>query len=121
MKKEHKDQFNKEIGWTPPGALMADKFGDDFGDLIARYHHDIWNEEGAIPLKYRYMIALATAIFDNNDTRAKLELRKAINHGASKEELLEVLKQQVWMKGSPTLVQIAPLLQMIDKSFEDDK
>lgn len=117
MKKEHKDQFKQEIGWTPPGAMLADKFGDDFGNMISEYHHEIWREDGAIPLKYRYMIALATAIFDNNDTRAKLELRKAINHGATKAELLEVLKQQVWMKGSPTLVQIAPLLEMIEKSY----
>jgi len=98
--------------------MLAEKFGESFSNRIAEYHHDIWNEEGAIPLKFRYMIALATAIFDENDKRSKLELRKAINHGATKEELHEVLKQQVWMKGAPTLVQIAPLLEMIDKSFE---
>lgn len=118
MKNEHKEQFKAEIGFTPPGAMIAENFGEAFSDRIAEYHHDIWREDGVIPLKYRYMIALATAVFDRNEKRAVLELRKAINHGASREELLEVLKQQVWMKGAPTLVQIAPLLEMINKSFE---
>jgi 4-carboxymuconolactone decarboxylase len=118
MDNTHKKQFKNEIGWTPPGAVVSEIFGEDFANRIAEYHHDIWSEAGAIPLKYRYMIALGTAIFDNNETRAKLELRKAINHGATRDELLEVLKQQVWMKGAPTLVQIAPLVKMIDKSFE---
>jgi len=117
MKNEHKNQFKKEIGWTPPGAMLAENFGEEFSNRISEYHHDIWSEDGAIPLKYRYMIALATAIFDNNEKRSVLELRKAINHGATKEELMEVMKQQVWMKGAPTLVQIAPLLEMINKTF----
>lgn len=113
-----KEIFKEEIGFIPPGVMVAENFGEDFQELIASYHHKIWGE-GVIPLKYRYMIALATAIFDNNETRAKLELKKAINEGASKEELLEVIKQQIWMKGSPTIVQVAPLIEMINKKFSD--
>ncbi len=73
-----------------------------------------------IPLKYRYLIALATAVFDENETRAKLEMNKAIKYGASREEIIEVLKQQVWMKGAPTLVQIAPLIKYMESKFKKE-
>lgn len=114
--KKEKELFQEEIGFVPPGIMLAEAFGEDFQQTIASYHHKIWGE-GVIPLKYRYMIALATAIFENNEQRAKLEMRKAIKEGASREELLEVIKQQIWMKGSPTILQVAPLIQIINKKF----
>lgn len=112
----HKEQFKDEIGFVPPGVMVSEALGEDLQEVIASYHHIVWGD-GVIPLKYRYMIALATAIFDKNERRAKLEIRKAIDNGATKEELFEVIKQQVWMKGAPTLVQVAPLIKYIEQSF----
>lgn len=96
--------------------MVSKNFGEDFQNIIAEYHHEIWRE-GVIPLKYRYLIALATAVFDENETRAKLEMGKAMKNGATKEEILEVLKQQVWMKGAPALVQIAPLIKYMESKL----
>ncbi|NBG88827.1 carboxymuconolactone decarboxylase family protein [Isachenkonia alkalipeptolytica] len=115
-KKKLEEEFKEEIGFVPPGIMVAKNFGEDFQKIISEYHHEIWGE-GAIPLKYRYLIALATAVFDENETRAKLEMGKAIKNGANKEEILEVLKQQVWMKGAPTLVQIVPLIKYMESKF----
>lgn len=116
-KETMKKSFKKEIGFVPPGVMVAEELGPEFQSIIGNYHHEIW-AEGIIPLKYRYMIALATAIFDNNDARARLEMNKAIKYGATKEELIEVFKQQVWMKGAPTLVQISPLIKILNKKFD---
>lgn len=115
-KEKMKKEFKKEIGFVPPGVMVSEAFGDDFQKTISEYHHQIWGE-GVIPLKYRYLIALATAIFDDNETRAKLELNKAIKYGASKEEIIEVLKQQVWMKGAPTLVKLAPIIKYMEQKL----
>ena len=116
LNNKDKDIFKEEIGFVPPGVMIADNFGEEFQKSIAEYHHQIWGE-GVIPLKYRYMIALATAIFDNNEKRARLEMTKAIKEGATREELLEVIKQQIWMKGAPTIVQVAPLIEMLNKKL----
>jgi 4-carboxymuconolactone decarboxylase len=115
-KEKMKKEFKEEMGFVPPGVMVAEKLGEDFQNIIGQYHHQIWGE-GVIPLKYRYLIALATAVFDDNEHRAKLEMNKAIKNGATKEEILEVLKQQVWMKGAPTLVQIAPLVKILETKF----
>ncbi len=114
---KEKMQFKEEMGFVPPGVMVANHFGEEFQQTIAGYHHQIWGQ-GVIPLKYRYLIALATAIFDDNEKRARLEMTKAIKEGATKEEILEVIKQQIWMKGAPTIVQVAPLLEMLNKKFE---
>jgi 4-carboxymuconolactone decarboxylase len=117
-RKKLQGEFKDEIGFIPPGVMVAEKLGEDFQKIITEYHHEIWGE-GVIPLKYRYLIALATAVFDENEKRAKLEMNKAIKYGATREEILEVLKQQVWMKGAPTLVQIAPLVKYMESKFEN--
>lgn len=117
LDKKDKKMFKEEVGFVPPGVMIAENVGEEFQKTIADYHHQIWGE-GVIPLKYRYLIAFATAIFDNNERRAKLEMVKAIKEGATKDELFEVIKQQIWMKGAPTMVQVAPLVEMINKKFQ---
>ncbi|MBN2796287.1 MAG: carboxymuconolactone decarboxylase family protein [Clostridia bacterium] len=116
LNQKEKELFKTEIGFVPPGVMVSENFGEAFQQMIASYHHAIWGD-GVIPLKYRYLIAFATAIVDQNEQRAKLEMRKAIQEGATKEELLEVIKQQIWMKGAPTILQVAPLIQMINQKF----
>jgi len=115
-RKIHED-FKKKMGFTPPGIMVAENFGEEFSRRLADFHGDVWSEEGAIPLKYRHLMALATAVFEGNDKRSRLEIVKSMNEGATRKELMEVFKQQVWMKGSPVLVQIAPLIEMIDQKL----
>ncbi len=117
-KEKMKKEFKEEIGFVPPGVMISEYLGDNFQKIISEYHHEIWGE-GVIPLKYRYLIALATAVFDDNEARAKLEMNKAIKNGATQEEIIEVLKQQIWMKGAPTLVKISPLIKYMEQKFKD--
>ncbi len=118
MKASDKDRFKAEIGWIPPGVKLSECFGEAFQERLSDYHHEIWGAS-EMPLKYRYLMALATAIATNHDKRMVLEMRKAINAGATKGEIIDTLKQQVWMFGSPTLVSIAPLIEMLNKSFDE--
>ena len=114
MREQDRKEFKDKVGYVPPGIIFSEYFGEAFQERIMDYHREIWGE-GVIPLKYRYLIALATAIVDQNETRAKFELIKALNHGATREEVLEVFKQQIWMKGTPTAVQMAPLFKLLDE------
>lgn len=108
----------QEMGYIPPGVLVAEKLGSDIQNLLADYHHLIWRDE-VIPLKYKYLIALASAIFDDHEVRTMLELKKAVASGANRAEVLEVLRQIVWLKGAPTLVKLAPVIRYLDKHFPE--
>lgn len=107
-----KEEFKQEMGFIPPGLSTGEELGSDLQEIMADYHGLIWRDE-VIPLKYKYLIALATAVFDDHETRAKLELKKAVKNGATREEIIEVLRQIVWLKGAPTLVKLAPILQFM--------
>ena len=114
MDKTIQNEFKREMGFTPPGIMVSDKFGQDFSRLMTDFHHSVWSDEDAIPIKYRHLMSLATAVYGNDEKRSRLEIVKAINQGATMEEFLDVFKQQVWIKGAPTLVQIAPLIEMLE-------
>ncbi|WP_371365572.1 hypothetical protein SRRS_02930 [Sporomusa rhizae] len=110
-------EFKRQFGFVPPCGMGAGDLGEDMQKIIGDYHHAVWGE-GVIPLKYRYLIALATAIYGDDDVRAKLELLKALNHGATREEIIEVFRQQVWMKGAPTIVKVNPLIKYMDTIYQ---
>lgn len=118
MERNIREEF-KQTGYIPPGVMVAEKLGLDFQNLLADYHHLVWRDE-VIPLKYKYLIALASAVFDDHEERTMLELKKAVASGASRAEVLEVLRQLVWLKGAPTLVKIAPVIRYLDRHFPEE-
>ena len=98
-----------------PGVSLADRLAPEFGRLIADYHGRIWGREGAIPLKYKYLMALATAVTGREPQRALLEANKAIVHGATADAIRETLELAVWLGGSPLLLEIVgPVLRFLE-------
>ncbi len=102
-----------------PGVTTADRLGPEFGDILAAYHARIWGREGAVPFKYKYLMALATAVTGRERERAILEARKALAYGATPEEIRETLELAVWLGGSPLLMEVVShVLRFVDK--QDD-
>lgn len=99
-----------------PGVAMAGKLGDGFDALIADYHARIWGDGGTIPHKYKYLMALATAVTGREKQRALLEANKALAHGATADEIRETLELAVWLGGSPLILQVAaPVMRFVEK------
>ncbi|WP_346354563.1 carboxymuconolactone decarboxylase family protein [Azotosporobacter soli] len=111
---ELKKLFEEHFGFTPPCMISAAQLGTEMGEVMEKFHGLTWGE-GEIPLKYRYLMALATAVYGDEDYRARMELLKALRCGATQAEIKETLQQQVWLRGAPVLVKIMPLLQFLEK------
>jgi len=104
-----------------PGLTLAGQLDPAFRELLATYHHRIWGGEGTIPLKYKYLMALATAVTGREPQRAVLEANKALASGATAEEIRETLELCVWLGGSPLLVEVAgPVLRFVEKRLRGD-
>ena len=102
-------------GQKCPGVSLAEQLAPEFGGLIADYHGRIWGRERAIPFKYKYLMALATAVTGRERERALLETNKALAHGATAEEIRETLELAVWLGGSPRLLEIVgPVLRFLE-------
>jgi len=103
-----------------PGLAIARGVDPDFADLLGRTHHKVWGGGGVLPLKVKYLMALATAVTGREKQRAVLEARKALAHGATDDEVRETLELAVWLAGSPRLVDtVAPILRMLDEPGPD--
>jgi len=98
-----------------PGLAMAARLDAGFRDLLAAYHRRIWGG-GTIPLKYKYLMALATAVTGREKERALLEANKALRCGATADEIRETLEMCVWLGGSPLLVEmVGPVMRFVAK------
>jgi len=116
--KEVEKEVFEELGFVPPAFKIAEKMGEDFQEVIANYYKIVYTG-GVIPLKYKYLMAIATGIMDEHKAKVMIDTKKALKYGATREEILEVLKMTVWWKGAPALVKIVPdVLNYLDKKEE---
>jgi len=114
-----KDCTGVVAGKKCPGVTTAEHLGPEFGRLIADYHARIWGREGAVPFKYKYLMALATAVTGRERERALLEARKALAYGATRDQIRETLELGVWLGGSPLLMEVVGhVLRFVDKQGE---
>lgn len=117
MKKveEVEKEVFEELGFIPPAFKIAEKMGDDFYEVIANYYKIMYTGD-VIPLKYKYLMAIATGVMDEHKEKVMIDTKKALKYGATKEEVIEVLRMTVWWKGAPALVKIVPdVLKYLDK------
>jgi 4-carboxymuconolactone decarboxylase len=82
-------------------AAPGDGFGNAFSDFAMRYcWGELWSREG-LPWKTRSLINIALLAAMNRPAEFKLHVGGAINNGATKEEIEEVLMQVVVYCGLP--------------------
>jgi 4-carboxymuconolactone decarboxylase len=82
----------------------ADEFGKPLQELVTEYcWGDVWNRPG-LPRKTRSLINLAMLTALNRPHELRVHLRGALNNGATKEEIREVLLQTGIYCGVPAAV-----------------
>jgi 4-carboxymuconolactone decarboxylase len=79
----------------------ATPFNEEFQELITRYAWgEIWSRPG-LPRKTRSLITLAMLVALNRGEELRMHLRGAIQNGATREEIKEVLLQTAIYCGVP--------------------
>ena len=82
----------------------ADDFSKPLQELVTEYcWGSIWTRPG-LPRKTRSLINLAMLTALNRPHEVKLHLRRALNNGCSKEEIMEVFLQTAIYCGVPAAV-----------------
>jgi 4-carboxymuconolactone decarboxylase len=82
----------------------ADEFGQPLQELVTEYcWGDVWNRPG-LPRKTRSLINLAMLTALNRPHELRVHIRGALNNGATKEEIREVLLQTGIYCGIPAAV-----------------
>ncbi|MFP4546078.1 MAG: carboxymuconolactone decarboxylase family protein [Methanomassiliicoccales archaeon] len=106
-KEKPKEEVEDWVGYVPLVLNGAGKLDEETGGHLERamadLYKDVWNE-GALPRKYKHLIAVAVALVERHEGQTHKVLDKAKRAGASDEEIYEVLKLVLWLRGVPAFV-----------------
>lgn len=92
---------------------VADEISPQLRDAIRSLYSIVWRD-GALPLKFKHMIALALSICHGvEENQAHKVMTRALEAGATKEELIETILVTTWFSGIPALVASRSLLERL--------
>jgi alkylhydroperoxidase/carboxymuconolactone decarboxylase family protein YurZ len=101
-KKDFIEAMKKERGHFPaPWAYMAEK---DL-DFIEAYNnlYELGLKKGkALPVKMRELVAIGILCFRQREDGVYEHMKRALRHGATKQELLEAVETTLIPGGAPT-------------------
>ena len=72
-------------------------------------------QEGALSTKHKELMAVAISIAVRCDGCIGFHVKAALQHGASREELMEVIGLAVYMGGGPSFIYGAQALEAFDQ------
>jgi AhpD family alkylhydroperoxidase len=117
-RKELIEAMSKERGYLPaPWAYMAEKDLDFLGAYNNLYTCALTDGK-ALPIKTRELITMAVLAYRGNTDGVYEHAKRALRHGATKQELLEAVETTIIPGGAPTFATGLRALMMIE---EDEK
>ena len=105
--KEFLTQFNEDLEKmkTEVGDMVG-AFAGLFGKVMA---------EGALTIKQKELIALGIAVAEQCEPCIKLHVKKSLDAGASKNEMLEACCVSVMMSGGPAYTHVPMVMKTIEQ------
>jgi AhpD family alkylhydroperoxidase len=100
------DGYKKDMGKLH--QLLPDTF-KGFNTLFSSVMKD-----GALPLKTKELIALAVGCAVRCEPCISLHVKKCLDAGATKEEILEAASVTVMMQGGPSFTYLPKVLQALE-------
>ena len=120
-KKEIVEAMSKERGYLPaPWAYLAEKdldFIEAYNNLYLRALAD----GKALPIKTRELIAMAILAYRGLTEAVCEHGKRALKHGATKEELLEAIESTIIPGGAPAFATGLKGLMMIEEAENKGK
>ena len=112
---EHKkiiENIDSKMGFTPE---ILDMMGDMNPALFAHYKkcEDGIQEDGALSAKVKVLMALAAVASQRCDSCCESQMRSALNHGATKEEIMETMNVIFLTSGAPGVAACKKALKLI--------
>ncbi|MBI3989312.1 MAG: carboxymuconolactone decarboxylase family protein [candidate division NC10 bacterium] len=98
------EQLRKDRGYLYPEWEMAAEVDPDFMTAYNEVYKKCLKEEKTLPLKYRELIASAIIAFRGEPDSLYLHLKRAMEFGATKEEIFEAFQATLIPGGALTFL-----------------
>lgn len=106
----------KSRGYIFPEWEFACIYDPDFFENYNNLYGSAVGKDGALSIKVKEFIALAVLAFRASSTDVlAAHIKRAMNHGATKEELLEAFEVALVTGGAPTFLNGLKALLTLDK------
>lgn len=95
-------EMQKERGYLPePWGYVTEK-DFDFMEAYNNLYKRALMDGRALPVKTRELIAIVLLAFRGNDHAVYEHIKRALRHGATKQEILEAIETSLIPGGAPT-------------------
>ena len=97
-----KERMNKERGHSSPRWDSAAEKDVDFQEAYNNLYEVAVKDGKALPIKTRELVAIGILAFRGLEGGVYEHMKRALKHGATKQELLEAIETAIIPGGAPT-------------------
>lgn len=105
--------IDDKMGFTPE---ILNMMGEMNPDLFEHYKKcdEIIQQDGALPSRVKVLMSLAVMASQRCEACCESQMRSAINHGATKEEIMETMNVIFITSGAPGVATCRKALKIIE-------
>ena len=96
------EKMKKDRGYGSVPKFYVAERDPDFMEAYNNLYNNGLGDGKALPIKTRELVAIAILAYRGRDTGVYLHMKRAMEHGATKEELMEAVETMIIPGGGPT-------------------
>jgi AhpD family alkylhydroperoxidase len=108
------DSIDDKMGFTPEILNMMGEMNPELFEHYKKCDDGI-QEDGALPAKVKVLMSLAVMASQRCEPCCESQMRSALNHGATKEEIMETMNVVFITSGAPGVATCKRALKLIDE------
>lgn len=107
------ESIDNKMGFTPEILNMMGEMNPELFEHYKKCDDNI-QEDGALPAKVKVLMSLAVVASQRCEPCCESQMKSALNHGATKEEILETMNVIFITSGAPGVATCKRALKLID-------
>ena len=109
-------EMEKERGYVSPPKWYVAKIDPDFMEAYNHLYNRGLRAGKALPVKTRELVAIAILAYRGVENAVYEHMKRALRHGATRQELLEAIETTIVPGGAPTFdVGIKALKRIVEE------
>ncbi len=114
-------EMEKERGYVSAAKNYVATLNPDFMEAYNNLYNNGLRAGKALPVKYRELVAIAILSYRTREDAVYLHMKRAMRHGATKQELLDAVETSIIPGGGPTFDTGVQALMRIVEEEKDQK
>lgn len=112
-------EMERERGYVSEAKNYVATVDPDFMEAYNNLYNNGLRAGRALPVKYRELVAIAILSYRTREYAVYLHMKRAMQHGATKQELLDAVETSIIPGGGPTFdTGVQALMRILEEERE---